>query len=79
MLEKEEERTIGKVIRFFEDKNFGFIKSDDFELDIFIHGSQIENDGKLVEGDNVEFFVDTDSQGRLVARNLKKIVSMELA
>ena len=75
---KEEETTTGKVCKFFENKNYGFIKSPDFELDIFLHGSQIEDDSKLVENDDVEFFVFTDNEGRLVARNVKKIVSMEL-
>jgi CspA family cold shock protein len=56
-------RVVG-VCKWFDDqKGYGFIDHEDIEEDIFVHYSQINQDGfkKLDEGDRVEFeAVDTD-------------------
>lgn len=47
----------GKVKWFSAEKGFGFINTEELEGDIFVHYSQIEQDGykSLKEGEDVEF------------------------
>jgi CspA family cold shock protein len=50
-------RQTGKVKWFNENKGYGFILSDDGARDIFVHYSEIRDDGyrTLAEGETVEY------------------------
>ena len=54
----------GKVKWFNEGKGFGFIVADD-NTEVFAHYSEIKSDGyrTLVEGQSVEFDVESDVKG----------------
>lgn len=67
------ERKSGIIKWFNEEKGFGFISSDDGE-DIFVHYSQINEDGgrkTLQEGENVTFDVGEGKKGPM-ATNVRK-------
>ncbi|KAL8091533.1 hypothetical protein AgCh_033962 [Apium graveolens] len=57
-------RSSGVVIRFNEQKGFGFIKPDDGSEDLFVHHTEIKSDGfrTLQRDQAVEFVVHIDSQ-----------------
>ena len=63
----------GKVKWFDADKGFGFINRGEGE-DIFVHYSQIREDGyrSLEEGEEVKFDL-TETERGLQARNVVKI------
>ena len=50
-------RQTGKVKWFNENKGYGFILSDDGARDVFVHYSEIRDDGyrTLAEGETVEY------------------------
>jgi CspA family cold shock protein len=50
-------RQTGKVKWFNENKGYGFILSDEGQRDIFVHYSEIRDDGyrTLAEGETVEY------------------------
>ncbi|WOH05336.1 hypothetical protein DCAR_0624752 [Daucus carota subsp. sativus] len=52
-------RSAGVVLRFNDQKGFGFIKPDDGGDDLFVHHSDIKSDGyrTLFPGQSVEFYV----------------------
>ena len=52
--------------RFDTAKGFGFIVPDDGSSDIFVHQTAIKLEGfrSLAEGENVEFRVEVDGNGR---------------
>ncbi|MEM7531207.1 MAG: cold shock and DUF1294 domain-containing protein [Chloroflexota bacterium] len=45
----------GVVVKFDTKKGFGFIRSDDFEQDIFVHVTSVRDKRPLVPGQQVEF------------------------
>ena len=55
----------GKVKWFNAKKGYGFIEAEGVEGDIFVHFSEIQQDGykSLEEGDAVEFEVFKDDKG----------------
>jgi CspA family cold shock protein len=55
----------GKVKWFNAKKGYGFIEADGMNGDIFVHFSEIQQDGykALDEGDEVEFEVVEDGKG----------------
>jgi cold shock CspA family protein len=63
----------GKVKTFNEGKGYGFIMSEGFPHDIFCHVSNISlPPGEyLSQGQDVEFTLAHDKQGRTVARNVQ--------
>ncbi len=60
------------TVQFFNNmKNFGFIKPEDGEKDVFVHRSDVQGDA-LNEGDKVEFeSVDGDRGPKAI--NVRKI------
>jgi len=64
----------GKVKWFNDQKGYGFIAKDDGSGDVFVHYSNIQNEGykTLKEGDAVEFDV-IDSEKGPKAANVKKV------
>jgi CspA family cold shock protein len=61
----------GNVKYFDSEKNFGFITPDDGSKDIFVHGSQVEEE-PLEAGDPVEFETGEGREG-IEAINVRKI------
>lgn len=55
----------GKVKWFNAKKGYGFIEADGMNGDVFVHFSEIQQDGykALDEGDEVEFEVVEDGKG----------------
>lgn len=60
----------GVIIKWFDEKGFGFIQSDNGE-DIFFHISELVTHSKRPQvGEKVSYLVETDNKGRLSAKNL---------
>lgn len=51
----------GTIVRFLDEKGFGFIKSDDSDQEIFFHHSEFE--GEPREGMAVEFDSQASDRG----------------
>jgi CspA family cold shock protein len=64
---------VGTVKWFNSEKGYGFIAQDDGP-DVFVHYSAIEMDGfrTLVEGERVEFDVQSGRDGRAQAAAVRK-------
>jgi CspA family cold shock protein len=61
----------GRVVRWYADKNFGFVKPDDGSADVFLHASNLQADDVEV-GWRVEFDVATNQRnGKLQAINVR--------
>ena len=62
----------GRVKKFDNKLGYGFIKSRDFDSDIFVHYSEIQEDGykTLERGEVVDFDFDKDL---IKATNVKKL------
>lgn len=56
----------GTVKWFNTMKGFGFIQPDDGSTDVFVHQTSIKMEGfrSLADGENVEYLVETDGNGR---------------
>ena len=61
----------GTVLRFFDQKGFGFIQPDGGGKDLFVHINEVEG-GQLEAGDNDEFEV-TDGRKGPQASNVKVV------
>ena len=59
----------GEVLRWKADRGFGFIKSEDFDDDVFVHHSSFGG-GDLIEGRRVTFDVTDDRGGKKRAENV---------
>lgn len=59
------ERKTGTVKWFDEDKGYGFIEQDDGDEDVFVHFSELDQDGfKSIDEDaRVEFSVEEGPKG----------------
>ena len=59
------ERKTGTVKWFDEDKGYGFIEQDDGDEDVFVHFSELDQDGfKSIDEDaRVEFSVEQGPKG----------------
>lgn len=68
------ERTTGQVKWFDEQKGYGFIESDEFDEDLFVHFSDIDSEGfkTLDENDRIEFEAEESEDG-LQAKTVIKI------
>ena len=60
----------GEVLRWKADRGFGFIKSEDFDDDVFVHHSSFGG-GDLIEGRRVTFDVTDDRGGKKRAENVE--------
>lgn len=54
--------TTGTVLRFYEDKGFGFIKSDASDEDVFFHVQDISGRDPQ-EGEELEFALEMAEKG----------------
>jgi cold shock protein len=56
---------MGTVVKFFDQKGYGFITPEDGGKDLFVHFSEITGDGfkSLTPGQRVEFELVNDSKG----------------
>jgi cold shock CspA family protein len=62
----------GKLIRWNEDRGFGFIKSNDIDDDIFIHISELKKMSRRpLVNDVISFDVVKDKRGKKKAVNAK--------
>ncbi len=62
----------GKLVRWFGNKGFGFIKPDQGNVDIFIHISAIkEMNRKPIVGDIIHYEISSDANGKNRAVNAK--------
>jgi cold shock CspA family protein len=62
----------GSIIKFFEDRGFGFIRpSDDGEDDVFFHKTELPDWEVPKHGASVEYQVETNSRGKRRAVNVK--------
>ncbi len=60
----------GKLVRWIDEKGFGFIKTENGKNDIFIHISALKNmSRKPVIGDIILFEINVDTNGKLRAIN----------
>jgi len=64
-----QQRTVGTVKWFNDQKGFGFLAVDGSK-DVFVHHSAIEGNGfrSLAEGDRVEFDIESGPKGPSAAR-----------
>lgn len=61
--------SIGKIVRWHDDKGFGFVKSDDLDKDVFVHISAFPpNSLRPKVGDDVVFQVGNTPKGLQVTR-----------
>lgn len=58
-------RETGTVVRFMDDKGYGFIQPDKGGKDVFVHHSAIEGSGfkSLAQGERVEYELVQDPKG----------------
>lgn len=62
----------GKLVRWIDDKGFGFIKPDNGKNDIFIHISALRGMGrKPIVGDVIHYEISLDASGKTRAINAK--------
>jgi CspA family cold shock protein len=52
----------GTVLRFFDQKGFGFIQPENGSKDLFVHINEVEG-GQIQSGDSVEFEVTEGRKG----------------
>ena len=52
----------GTVLRFFDQKGFGFIQPENGGKDLFVHINEVEG-GQIQSGDSVEFEVTEGRKG----------------
>lgn len=66
---------IGKIKFFDTKKGYGFIVSGKVKGDIFVHYTKVLQDGPIVlnPGDKVDFELDKDQNGRVIATRVSKI------
>jgi uncharacterized membrane protein YsdA (DUF1294 family)/cold shock CspA family protein len=53
----------GYIIHFNEEKGYGFIGSDEYEENIFVHITQVKNADELSQGQAVEFSIEKTKKG----------------
>ena len=53
----------GYIIHFNEEKGYGFIGSDEYEENIFVHITQVQNTDELSQGQAVEFSIEKTKKG----------------
>lgn len=59
----------GKLIRWLDEKGFGFIKPENGKNDLFIHISAIKSNRKPIIGDTILYEIDFDATGKPRATN----------
>ncbi|MBL1265818.1 cold shock domain-containing protein [Methylomicrobium sp. RS1] len=62
----------GKLVRWFDDKGFGFIKQDNGKEDLFIHISALKGmSRKPIIGDVIHYQTSFDARGKACAANAR--------
>jgi cold shock CspA family protein len=62
----------GKLVRWFDDKGFGFIKQENGKADIFIHISALKGmSRKPIIGDVIHYQTSFDAKGKVCAVNAR--------
>lgn len=62
----------GRIVRFFHDRGFGFISSNEAEKDVFFHKLDVCDDMLMIAGDvPVSFDIIYEDNGNLKATNVK--------
>jgi CspA family cold shock protein len=71
-------RKTGKVKWFNENKGYGFILQDEGGCDVFVHYSEIKDEGyrTLAEGETVEFEVAESPKGPQAKEVVKNAVAL---
>ena len=69
---KDQKRQHGTVIKFLEDKNFGFIRSDDGK-EIFFHRNEFKG-YRIFVGQNVSFFTEENFDKSKNRKSLKAVI-----
>ena len=66
------EKSKGKLVRWFDNKGFGFIKPENGKADIFIHISALKGmSRKPIVGDVIYFEISLDAKGKTRAVNAR--------
>ena len=62
----------GKLVRWNDDRGFGFIKAESTQQDVFVHISAVERSGLtgLADNQKVSFDMEEGRDGREMAANL---------
>ena len=53
----------GTVKRWLDMRGFGFIATDEYEKDVFVHNSAIKGKSSLREGERVKFDIEESDRG----------------
>jgi cold shock CspA family protein len=59
----------GKLVRWIDEKGFGFIKPENGGNDVFIHISSLKSSRKPIIGDTILYEINIDANGKLQAIN----------
>jgi cold shock CspA family protein len=62
----------GKLVRWNDERGFGFIQSDELDKDLFVHISALKNASRKPKvGDTLYFIIATDKEGKDRAHNAR--------
>ncbi|AMA07927.1 cold shock domain-containing protein [Picosynechococcus sp. PCC 73109] len=68
----------GRIIKWKEDKGFGFLRSDSLEKDVFLHISEIQDARRSPKVGNILYFnVKLETQGKLKAINASYVKQIQ--
>lgn len=62
----------GVIKKWITGRNYGFIETDEVDQDVFVHGSAVDSEEKLSEGQEITFEVEESAKGPK-AKNVKLV------